>query len=142
MGVSRQAVVPYGWQLAGKSEAFMPATPSGNLTTPGFFYRDNRLESYVHDGAMSSAMFVRCVDDFASRLARKTVLILDNASTHKRALASGSLPGWRSQGLYIQYIRAYGPELNVIDCLWKQPDGRCHQLALPGRRYGCGLWTF
>lgn len=53
MGVSRQAVVPYGWQAVGKSEAFMPATPSGNLTTLGFFYRDNRLESYVHQGAMT-----------------------------------------------------------------------------------------
>ena len=130
MGVSRQAVVPYGWQPVGKSEAFMPATPSGNLTTLGFFYGDNRLESYVHQGAMSSAMFVKCVDDFASRLSRKTVLILDNASTHKSALVASRLAGWRSQGLYIQYIPAYCPELNLIECLWKQPGGRCHQISL------------
>lgn len=120
MGVSRQAVVPYGWQPVGKSEAFMPATPSGNLTTLGFFYRDNRLESYIHPGAMSSAMFVKCVDDFASRLTKKTVLILDNASTHKSALVASQLARWRSQGLYIQYIPAYCPELNLIECLWKQ----------------------
>ena len=103
MGVSRQAVVPYGWQLAGKSEAFMPATPSGNLTTPGFFYRDNRLESYPHQGAISSALFVKCVDDFAIRLGRKTGLILDNTSTHKSALVVSRLANWRSQGLYIQH---------------------------------------
>jgi len=120
MGVSRQAVVPYGWQPVGKSEAFMPATPSGNLTTLGFFYRDNRLESYLHPGAMSSAMFVKCVDDFASRLSKKTVLILDNASTHKSALVASQLARWRSQGLHIQYIPAYCPELNLIECLWKQ----------------------
>lgn len=120
MGVSRQAVVPYGWQPVGQSEAFMPATPSGNLTTLGFLYRDNRLESYLHQGAMTSALFVKCVDDFASGLVRKTVLILDNASTHKSALVASRLAVWRNQGLHIQYIPAYCPELNLIECLWKQ----------------------
>jgi transposase len=120
MGVSRQAVVPYGWQVKGKSEAFVPATPSGNLTTLGFLYEDNRFESYLQAGAMSSAMLIECVDDFASRLTRKTIVIMDNASTHKSALFADRLAGWRSQGLYIQYIPAYCPELNLIECLWKQ----------------------
>jgi transposase len=120
MGLSRQAVVPYGWQPVGKSEAFVPATPSGNLTTLGFFYRDNRLESYVLEGAMSSSLLIECVNDFASRLVRKTVLILDNASTHTSALFRSQLAGWRKQGLYIQYIPAYCPELNLIECLLKQ----------------------
>lgn len=120
MGVSRQAVVPYGWQPVGKSAAFMPATPSGNLTTLGFFYRDNRFESYLLAGALSSSMLVKCVNDFASRLTRKTILILDNASTHTSALFRSHLASWRTQGLYIQYIPAYCPELNLIECLWKQ----------------------
>lgn len=120
MGVSRQALVPYGWQPVGKSEAFVPATPSGNLTTLGFFYEDNRFEGYIQQGAMSSAMLIECVADFASRLKRKTVLVLDNASTHTSALFESRLAGWRAQGLYIQYIPAYCPELNRIECLWKQ----------------------
>jgi transposase len=120
MGVSRQAVVPYGWQAEGKSDAFVPATPSGNLTKLGFFYEDNRFEGYLQQGAMSSAMLIECVDDFASRLTRKTILIMDNASTHKSALFESRVSGWRSQGLYIQYIPAYCPELNLIECLWKQ----------------------
>jgi hypothetical protein len=130
MGVSRQAVVPYGWQPVGKSEAYVPATPSGNLTTLGFFYEDNRLESYVQQGAMSSAMLVECVTDFACRLTKKTILILDNASTHTSLLFRSHLAEWRKQGLYIQYIPAYCPELNRIECLWKQPGGRCHQVPL------------
>lgn len=120
MGVSRQAVVPYGWQAKGKSDAFVPATPSGNLTTLGFFYEDNRFDGYIQQGAMSSAMLIACVDDFASRLTRKTVMIIDNASTHTSALFQSRLASWRSQGLYIQYIPAYCPELNLIECLWKQ----------------------
>lgn len=35
---------------------------------------------------MNSAMLVKCIDDFASRLVKKTVLILDNASTHTSKL--------------------------------------------------------
>lgn len=120
MGLSRQAVVPYGWQEMGKSDAFMPATPSGNLTTLGFFYEDNRLESYVLSGAITSDMMVKCVTDFVSRLTKPTVLILDNASSHTSAFFKSHLAGWRSQGLMIQYIPAYCPELNRIECLWKQ----------------------
>lgn len=120
MGVSRQALVPYGWQPVGKSDAFVPATPSGNLTTLGFFYRDNRLESYLLSGAMTSALLVECMNDFVGGLSRKTILIMDNASTHTSAFFRSHLAGWRSQGLYIQYIPAYCPELNLIECLWKQ----------------------
>ncbi len=119
MGVSRQAVVPYGWQSVGKSDAFMPATPGGNLTTLGLFYEDNRLESYVLSGAMTSESMVTCLTDFVSRLTKPTVLILDNASSHTSAYFKGHLAGWRSAGLMIQYIPAYCPELNRIECLWK-----------------------
>lgn len=118
--MSRQAVVPYGWQPVGKSEAWVPATPSGNLATLGFFYEDNRFESYLQQGAMNSAMLVKCMDDFASRLVKKTVLILDNASTHTSKLFRSRLAAWRKQGLHIQHIPAYCPELNLIECLWKQ----------------------
>ena len=120
MGLSRQAVVPYGWQPLGKSEAYIPATPSGNLTTLGFLYEDNRFESYLQEGAMNSAMLVKCMDDFASRLVKKTVVIMDNASTHTSELLRSKLAEWRKQGLYIQHIPAYCPELNLIECLWKQ----------------------
>lgn len=120
MGVSRQALVPFGWQPVGKSEAYVPATPSGNLTTLGFFYEDNRFEGYLQQGAMSSAMLVKCMDDFASRLVKKTIVILDNASTHTSELFRSRLVDWRKQGLHIQYIPAYCPELNLIECLWKQ----------------------
>lgn len=120
MGVSRQAVVPYGWQAVGKSEAFVPTTPSGNLTVLGFLSTDNRFEGYLQPGAMSSAMLIACIDDWASRLRRKTVLILDNASTHTSSLFRAQLARWREQGLYVQYIPAYCPELNRIECLWKQ----------------------
>lgn len=119
MGLNRQAVVPYGWQPQGPSPAYVPATPSGNLTTLGFFYRDNRLESYVLKGAMNGAMLVACVDDFVSRLQRPTVLVLDNASTHTSRLFGSRLAEWRTKGLLVQYIPAYCPELNLIECLWK-----------------------
>jgi transposase len=119
MGVSHQAVVPYGWQPKGKSEAFVPATPGGNLTTLGIFYEDNRLESYLLSGGMTSEAMITCLTDFASRLTKRTVLILDNASSHTSELFRSHLADWRSQGLLIQYIPAYCPELNRIECLWK-----------------------
>ena len=69
---------------------------------------------------MSSAMLVKCIDDFASRLVKKTVVIVDNASTHTSELFSDRLAVCRQQGLHIQHILPYCPELNLIEFLWKQ----------------------
>lgn len=128
MGLNREAVVPYGWQPQGQSPAYVAATPSGNLTTLGFFYRDNRLVSYVLKGAMSAELLVACVDEFVAGLSKPTVLVIDNASTHTSKLFRGRLAEWRSKGLLVQYIPAYCPELNLIECLWKQI--KYHWLAI------------
>lgn len=41
--------------------------------------------------------------------------MLDNASIHK-----SNKMKWKTKGLYLQFIPAYCPELNLIERLWKE----------------------
>jgi transposase len=120
MGVNLQAIVPYGWQQKGNSEAFMPATQSQNLTTLAFLKRNNHLSAFTCPGAATSEVVVACMDEFLQTIHKKTVVVMDNASTHRSKLFESKYQEWRSKGLLIQFIPPYCPELNLIEILWKQ----------------------
>ena len=51
---------------------------------------------------------------------KKSVLILDNASIHTSKIIKSRVEEWRKDGLFLQFIPAYSPELNLIEILWKQ----------------------
>lgn len=119
MGLSRQAVVPYGWQPRGESRAFVPATPSGNLTTLAFMSRDQRLRAFTCPGAATAELVVACFEEFAQNLTKPTVVVLDNASIHRSRAFKDKIAQWRKQNLLIQFIPPYCPELNLIETLWK-----------------------
>ncbi len=65
-------------------------------------------------------MVVAAFDQFAKTLTKKTVVILDNASTHTSAEFKENIEKWEAQGLTIQPIAAYSPELNLIEILWRK----------------------
>lgn len=119
MGLSRQAVVPYGWQPLGKSSAYVPTTPSGNLTTLAFMSCDQRLRAFTCQGAATADLVVACFDEFAQGLTKPTVVVLDNASIHRSRAFKHKIAQWRKQNLLIQFLPPYCPELNLIEILWK-----------------------
>ncbi len=119
MGVNLQAVVPYGWQAKGKSLAFMPATQSQNLTTLAFMKRNNQLYPFTCPGAATSQIVVACFDEFVQSIDKKTVVVVDNASTHRSKQFEDKRKEWQKKGLYIQFIPPYCPQLNLIEILWK-----------------------
>ena len=119
MGVNLQAVVPYGWQAKGKTRAFMPATQSQNLTTLAFMKRNNHLYPFTCPGAASSEVVVACFEEFAKTIEKKTVVVLDNAPTHRSKHFAEKRKEWQKKGLFIQFLPPYCPELNLIEILWK-----------------------
>jgi hypothetical protein len=44
---------------------------------------DCRLTSWVVEGSIDSDMAIAMLDEFAARLTRKTVVVLDNAPIHR-----------------------------------------------------------
>lgn len=119
MGLNLIHSILYGWQTKGETVE-IPSIKSSNISTAGFLSSDNRFSSFVVQGAINSEMSVKIFDDFSQQLLKKTVVIIDNASTHTSTLFKEAISGWRQKGLLIQYIAAHCPQLNYIEILWRK----------------------
>lgn len=111
--------VPYAWQPVGQT-AELPAKRGRATSVIGSFGKHHPFEGVFFEGAINSQIVVAVLDRIAQKTKRKTVLILDNASIHKANLVIERIPKWKQQNLYLQFIPAYSPELNLIEILWKQ----------------------
>ncbi|MGI4743079.1 MAG: IS630 family transposase [Janthinobacterium lividum] len=123
--VSRQAPVPYAWQLRGQPAVEMPAERgAGGYSLLGFGQPGGPATSAAFTGLVSETawtgeLFAQAVDEFSQTLTGPTVLVLDNASIHRAAAVQQQLTTWRSRGLRLQFLPAYSPELNRIEILWR-----------------------
>lgn len=110
--------VPYAWQEKGKSIE-LPASRSKRANVLGFLNLDSQLESYVFNDSISSDIVVACFDDFAGKIIKPTYVILDNASIHKSDEFEEKIEEWKSKNLFVKFLPAYSPELNLIEILWR-----------------------
>lgn len=110
--------VPYGWQPRGET-AELPASRGTSISVIGAFSRKHQFEGAYFQGAINSQMVCKMIDRIASNTKQKTILILDNASIHTAECVKDRIPEWKKQNLFLQFIPAYSPELNLIEILWK-----------------------
>ena len=118
-GLNLNPNVPYGWQKRGETK-LLPAQRTRGITILGILnYAKSDFEGNAYEGAANSDCVIQVLDDFSQRLERKTVIVLDNASIHRSNKVMDCLGKWRNRGLFLQFIPAYCPELNLIEILWK-----------------------
>jgi transposase len=111
--------VPYAWQSIGTT-ALLPAERGNGITVLGILNPlKNTFTGNLYSGAANSACVIQTLDVFARSIDKKTVLILDNATIHTARLVKERIGQWKQEGLYLQFIPAYCPELNRIETLWK-----------------------
>lgn len=135
---SRQAPVPYAWQVRGAPAVALPAErAAGGQSVLGFWQpgvAGQPLAAYALPGAWNAEAFAAAVDDFvASDVRGPTVLVLDNASIHRAALVRERQPEWAAKELTLLFLPAYSPELNKIEVLWH----RCKHYWLTPADYVC-----
>jgi len=111
--------VPYAWQEKG-SQIEIPSAKSRRLNTFGFINRECEFESFVFESTVTTAVVVACIDEFILRLNKPTYLFIDNAPVHKSAEFLSNLERWREKGLFVEFLPAYSPELNIIEILWRK----------------------
>ena len=71
-------------------------------------------------GGVNSGLLIACFDNFIKKInGKKTVVILDNAPTHKSIKFKNKIEGWKNKGLIIYFIPPYSPNLNKIEILWR-----------------------
>ena len=51
---------------------------------------------------------------------KMTVVVLDNAGVHTSRQVQERRPFWQQRGLYIFYLPAYAPHLNIAERLWRK----------------------
>lgn len=122
--VSRQAPVPYAWQVRGQPAVSLPAERgAGGYSVLGFWQPGaadpaQAFTALLSETAWTAELFVKAVDEFIT-LGQPTVLVLDNASIHRASCVQQRLRAWRTAGLQLQFLPAYSPELNRIEILWR-----------------------
>lgn len=117
-GVNLTPVIPYAWQQ--KNQRYeLPSVRSQNLTILGFMNLRSQCQSFLFEGAADSEIVMTCMNEFAKQITKKTVVILDRASIHTSKKMQQRVKKWQKQGLYLQFLPAYCPELNLIEILWK-----------------------
>ena len=60
------------------------------------------------------------MDALSLALSRLTIVILDNASVHKKAVKE-RWAVWQERGLFVFFLPAYCPHLNIVKILWRKP---------------------
>lgn len=93
-----------------------------------------QLEYRFLEGSCGKQAVIAYLDALASHALRMntfTVVVLDNASFHRAKDVQDRRPHWEEQGLYLRYLPAYCPHLNLIEGIWRQLKG----FLMPRRYY-------
>lgn len=93
----------------------VPSSKSTRLKVLRFIDRKCRFESYVFEGSVHSEVVIAGFDEFAKKLNKKTIVLIDNAPTHTSHVFLNNVEDWERQNLFIQNMPTYSPELNTIE---------------------------
>ena len=86
----------------------------------GLINRQADFHYQTHTGHLGSKEIMSLLDSFCEKIQQKTVVVLDNAPTHRSKAFMEKLKYWQEQDLYIFFLPPYSPELNKIEMLWKK----------------------
>ena len=110
--------IPYGW-ISVNENIELPSSKSKNFSILGSLNRNNDLHSYICENSVNSDVVIACFDDFAKKITKQTVVIIDNAPTHTSKKFKAKIKEWNSNNLFICNLPTYSPELNIIEILWR-----------------------
>jgi transposase len=110
--------VPYAWQFTDE-QVVMPSERGGGVNCFALLSRDNRLHMRLTQETITSAFVSEQLDSLSLTLARPTVVVLDNARVHTKAVKERSAV-WQGRGLFVFFLPTYSPHLNIAEALWRK----------------------
>lgn len=117
-GVSQTGYVPYAWQFSDETVS-IPVVRGKTLNCFGLISRDNRSYFATTASPITSGYVLEQLDRFSFMLARPTVVVLDQAPVHRAKKIKERLSLWQKRGLYVFYLPAYSPQLNIAEIVWR-----------------------
>ena len=116
--VSLLPCVPYGWQFADE-QVTMPSEKGGGVNCFALLSRQNECYAHFTEGKFTAAWISERLDALSLSLSRLTVMVLDNASVHRKAVKErGRI--WQERGLFVWFLPTYSPHLNIAEMLWRK----------------------
>jgi transposase len=116
--VSLLPCVPYGWQFKDE-QVTMPSERGGGVNCFALLCRDNRLHLGLTQETIDAAFISEQLDTFSWSVRRPTVVVLDNARVHAKAVRERSQV-WQERGLFVWFLPTYSPHLNIVETLWRK----------------------
>lgn len=86
----------------------------------GLYSRSNEFHYWIKEENINATLIIEMLDEISWKITRKTVVVLDNASSHRSKKVNAMLEIWQNRGLYIFFLPPYSPQLNLIERLWKE----------------------
>ena len=116
--VSLLPCVPYGWQFADE-QVVMPSERGGGVNCFALLSRQSECQAHLTEGRMTAAWISERLDVLSLSLRRLTVVVLDNASVHVKAVKDRGCI-WQERGLFVWFLPTYSPHLNIAEMLWRK----------------------
>lgn len=116
-GFNLQPSVPYAWQKIGQTLR-MPASQGKGFTVMGMMNRKGEFHYQMGQKAPKTEDLIAFFDRFEPQ--KKTIVIMDQASTHCADKFLERRKLWKNKNLFIQFLPKASPELNYIEILWKR----------------------
>jgi transposase len=132
-----EGYVPYGWQFRDE-DVFVPSERSKGLNCFGLLSRSNDFYFKTSMSNIDSDFIIEFFENFSRHLKRMTVVVLDNARVHTSKKVQACRDFWAQRCLYLFFLPAYSPHLNIIEILWHEL--KCRWLR--GDDYGCEQGLF
>lgn len=116
---SMNACLPYGWSPKGERIKIFPQRDK-KINLFGVFRPDNFCITYESADNVDSSFLIRSIDDFCKYVKKPTVLVLDNAPTHRSEKFLAAVERWTEKDLYIFFLPKYAPHLNLAETYWRK----------------------
>lgn len=123
-GFSLTPSVPYAWQSVGERiELESVGNQRERQNVLGFVRWDGGdFYAAAFEGRIDNHLVAGCFQHFAAEKKSKQpkLIVLDNAPAHRGEEFEEALAELATQGVYVMFLPAYSPELNLIELLWKK----------------------
>jgi hypothetical protein len=112
-------VLPYGWSPKDERVEIFPQRDK-KVNLFGIFRPDNFCVTYESPANINSRFLIDSIDDFCRYVDKPTVLVLDNAPTHRSELFISQLEQWMKKDVYVFFLPKYSPHLNKAETYWRK----------------------
>lgn len=121
--VSEEGYVPYGWQFSDEDIAIEVAK-GRSINCFALISRQNEIIYCTTEQNITADFMIEQLEQLSMSIIKPTVIVLDNARIHTARKVKERIRCWQTRGLYIFYLPAYSPHLNIAERLWKELKSR------------------